>query len=247
MMFVHYIITSSSYLKGKRIALHKLVDSETNLSNFKNIVNKITVECGEDVSISTHVIKTHKNNWDSVVKNDAFFENVELINSIDEFIELINKDRTLLGIDVAKYILNKINCTHLKLQKLVYLAHADYLCDNNDLLFTDNILAFMYGPVVESVYNQYKGKKNIEQNVDDNEILISKFEEMPTKSRILFAKNGSLKLSAIDKTIENYKNFTASQLVDLTHKEKSPWYVAKEKGLSTITKDLILKFHVNEA
>lgn len=245
-MFVHYIITSSSYSKGKRIALHYLVETKTWLSVCKDIVKKITFECGKDVSISTHVIKSYEDSWKSVVENDAFFKNVELINCIDEFIELINKDRTLLGIDVAKYILNKINCTHLKLQKLVYLCHADYLCDNGDALFTDDILAFIYGPVVESVYNQYKGKKNIEQNVDNKEILFSKIEEMPTKSRILFAENGILKVSSIDKTLDKYEKYTASELVDLTHKENSPWDIASKKELKKISNDLILEFHKNE-
>lgn len=245
-MFVHYIITSSSYSKGKRIALHYLIETETWLTKCKDIVKKITFECGKDVSISTHVIRSYGNTWDSVVENDAFFKNVELISSLDLFIELINKDRTLLGIDVAKYILNKIKCTHLKLQKLVYLCYADYLCNNDDLLFNDDILTFIYGPVIESVYNQYKGQKNIEQGVDDNEILSSKVEEMPTKSRILFAENGNLKISNIDNTLEKYKNYTASQLVDLTHKENSPWDIANKQGLKKITSDLILEFHKNE-
>lgn len=59
------------------------------------------------------------------------------------------KDRKLKGIDVAKYILSKTPCTQLKLQKLVYLCFADYLCDTGKELFTDKIYAFKYGPVVD--------------------------------------------------------------------------------------------------
>ena len=79
------------------------------------------------MSISTHFIQTDSVSWESVCVKDHYFKGIEVIDNIDKFIKLIQKDRILNGFDVAKYILCKIKCTHLKLEKLVYLCFADYL------------------------------------------------------------------------------------------------------------------------
>lgn len=87
----------------------------------------------------------------------------------------MNKDRDLIGIDVSSYILSKVKCSHLKLEKLVYMCYADYLCKYNEKLFTDKILTYQYGPIVETVYNKYKnsGKKILKNNIDrEDEMLI---------------------------------------------------------------------------
>ena len=126
-MITHYIIMSSSYSKGKRIALNNLV-KEKDYIELKEIVQDIIKKCGKDVSLSTHFVQTDSESWESVIEKDHFFKGVEVINSKEKFIELIQKDRTLKGLDVAKYILSKVKCTHLKLEKLVYLCFAEYLC-----------------------------------------------------------------------------------------------------------------------
>ena len=130
------------------------------------------------------------------VKKDYFFKNVELISTIEEFIKLIKKDRILNGLDVAKYILSKVKCTHLKLEKLVYLCFADYLCKYDKELYKDTIFAYKYGPVVKSVYERYKryGYREIEK--EDDDIDARGIYEMPSRSRILFAKDGVEKLRA---------------------------------------------------
>ena len=152
----------------------------------------------------------------------TFFKDVKVIKSIDTFIELIQKDRKLEGIDIAKYILSKIACTQLKLQKLVYLCFADYLCDSGKKLFKDKIFAFKYGPVVETVYTRYKkyGYKPIYEETEDIES--KNILEMPSRSRILFAEDGIEKILSIDKTLKKYGNLSASELVNLTHREKTP-------------------------
>lgn len=133
------------------------------------------------------MIQAEDETWEAVCKADYFFKDVKVIEDVETFIKLINEDRTLQGIDVAKYILSKITCTQLKLQKLVYLCFADYLCETGKELFTDKIYAFKYGPVVETVYKKYKeyGYKAIEEETGD--IDSKDVYEMPAKSRILFA------------------------------------------------------------
>lgn len=243
-MITHFIFMSSSYSLGKRIALDYIVDDEKMQYKLKENLNKITTECGKDVSISTHIIQAKDTTWESVCKTDYFFKDVEIIDSLDKFIKLIKKDRKLEGIDVAKYILSKIKCTQLKLQKLVYLCFADYLCETGKALFTDSIYALKYGPVVDTVYKRYRkyGYKPIAEDKD----IDSTFSEMPAKSRILFAEDGTGKIMSIDSTLKKYGSLTASQLVELTHRESAPWTMT-HKGTwliySEIKPEVIKKYH----
>lgn len=247
-MITHYIIMSSSYSKGKRIALDNLL-KEKDYEKLRNIVQDIVKECGRDVSLSTHFIQTDSESFESVIEKDPFFKGVEVIESKEEFIKLIKKDRTLKGLDVAKYILSKVECTHLKLEKLVYLCFADYLCKYGKELYNDEIYAYKYGPVVESVYEKYKrsGKSEIEYE-DEKEIDATNIKEMPSRSRILFAEDGIEKIKSIDETLQNYEYLSAKELVDVTHKTNTPWYMAgkgKEKYV-IIKNEIIKKYHCNE-
>lgn len=244
-MITHFIFMSSSYTLGKRIALDFIVDDKDIQDKLKEYLDKIVTECGKDVSISTHMIQAEDTTWVSVCKADHFFKDVEVIDNLDKFIKLIKKDRKLEGIDIAKYILSKIKCTQLKLQKLVYLCFADYLCDTGKELFTDAIYAFKYGPVIETVYERYKkyGYKPIEEEKEDIDTTVS---EMPAKSRILFAEDGTEKIISIDNTLKKYGHLTAGQLVELTHRENAPWTMTP-KGTwifySKIKPEVIKQYH----
>ena len=48
------------------------------------------------------------------------------------------------------------NISNLKLQKLLYYAQGSFLAVTDKPLFEDNIVAWCHGPVVESVYHEYK-------------------------------------------------------------------------------------------
>ncbi len=245
-MVTHFIFLSSSYSLGTRIAIDYIVTDDSVQEKIKKDLDKILKECGKDVSVSTHMIQADDITWRSVCVADHFFKDVKVIDSIDRFIRLIKKDRKLEGIDIAKYILSKISCTQLKLQKLVYLCFADYLCDTGKELFTDKIFAFKYGPVVDTVYKRYKeyGYKPIDEeqtNIDSQNI-----SEMPAKSRILFAEDGTEKMISIDKTLQKYGDLSASDLVDLTHRENSPWSKSGKsigKLYCTMKLDTIRKYH----
>lgn len=215
-MITHYIIMSSSYSKGKRIALDYLFDTKSDYTKLKDVVTSITEKCGKDVSISTHFVQTDSKLWESVYEKDYFFKDVEVIGNVDEFIKLIQEDRVLNGLDVAKYILCKVKCTHLKLEKLVYLCFADYLCKYDKELYKDEIYAYKYGPVVKSIYDRYRGQgyKEIEQNEED--IDATDLHEMPSRSRILFAEDGVSKVQSIDETLAKYGEFSANDLVNIT-------------------------------
>ena len=63
-------------------------------------------------------------------------------------------------------------------------------------------------------------------------------------SRIKFAYDGNEKLSSIDETLEKYGGLTSSELVNLTHKEDSPWEKSYDgTKFKIIPDDLILNNH----
>ena len=248
-MVTHFIFMSSSYSLGTRIALDYIVTDENVQIQLKQHLDKIISECGKDVSISTHMIQADDETWESVCIADHFFKDVKVVEGLDKFIKLIQVDRKLEGIDVAKYILSKIECTQLKLQKLVYLCFADYLCDTGKELFTDKIYAFKYGPVVDTVYKKYKeyGYKPIEKETMD--IDSKNIFEMPAKSRILFAEDGTEKILSIEKTLKKYGDLSAAELVDLTHRKDAPWSKSIKSKLlsySQIKLNVIKEYHKYE-
>lgn len=123
------------------------------------------------------------------------------------------------ALDIAKYIIciaqnNGDNITNLKLQKLLYYAQAWFLVNNNNQpLFTEDIEAWQYGPVVPSVYNEYKycGRNPIDIHCED---IMSGFP--------MLNKNVKQYLSEF---CDVFLRFSATELVGMTHAEK-PWIEA---------------------
>ena len=102
-MITHFILMSSSYYIGKRIVLD--LTNVKDVQTFRQIIQSVKKECGNDVSITTHIIETDSKKFDSVKKVDRFFNDVYLVKNLNEFIKLVRKDRKLEAMDVAKYIL----------------------------------------------------------------------------------------------------------------------------------------------
>lgn len=246
-MVKHYVIMSSSYTEGTRIALDITDERELSIEKISKTIQDIKRCCGNDVPLSTHFIETSSTSWESVGGYDPFFKGVKCIRSVSDFSEKIKKSRILTGLDVANYILSKIKCTHLSLEKLVYFAYADYLCEYAERLFDGRIYAFKHGPVVDSVYEAYKqsGSKYVKQlEIDDDSDIQTGVKELPARSRILFAKDGAKKLCSIDQTIQKYGKYTAGELVNITHTHGAPWsHVDSTKPYQEIPDELIIKYH----
>ncbi len=135
------------------------------------------------------------------------------------------------ALDVAKYIItyckkNQKPISNLKLQKLLYFVQAQFLVGENHACFYNRIEAWDLGPVVPDVYHHFK---------------------MYGSNPIILWKEGNFGVSAHDREIINIivndcNEYTASQLVELTH-QQTPWIQAKEKGYNEqITNDSIKEF-----
>ena len=46
---------------------------------------------------------------------------------------------------------------------------------------------------------------------------------MASKSRIMFAEDGTEKIISIDQTLKKYGEFSASRLIEITHRKDTPW------------------------
>ena len=114
--------------------------------------------------------------------------------------------------DIARWFLNKDAMTHKKLQKLCYYAQAWYVTLYNDgPLFTDEIQAWVHGPVVASLYPEYSEYKwNLipQQNFDD-----SSFSDE--------------EVNVLEAVYHTYGPFSGDQLESLTHNE-DPWIIARK-------------------
>lgn len=240
----HFIIMSSAYTEGTRVALDFSVTNQSDIDKIQNAIQKIECVCGKDVPLSTHSIATVSDTWKSIVDYDPYFEGVVCVGSVEEFIEKVSRSRTLVGLDVAKYILSVVRCTHLSLEKLAYFAYADYLCESRERLFEDKIYAFTYGPVVESIYGAYRNSGYQYVEPQDDSAVTTDVGAMPAKSRILFARGGLDKLISIKRTVEKYGALSARELVELTHRTDSPWsQVDSTKKFQVIPDELILERH----
>ena len=135
------------------------------------------------------------------------------------------------AIDIAKKILYKATndekgelVSNLKLQKLLYYMQGYHLAVFNKPLFNEEIEAWMYGPVVPNVYNEYSrfGNKGIECN--ETPITLSEDEE-----------------ALFDEVYEVYSQYSAYGLMNLTHKEK-PWETTSTGVGNIISKEKIRVF-----
>ena len=244
-MIRHIIILGSSYKSGERIALD-YPETSKKYKHALDDIKKIRKALKDESIIATHILRAPSDKWEDVVKMDPFFDNIRIVKEEKEFIKLLLKDKELDSIDVAEYILaNTTKCSHTKLEKLTYFCYADYLCEYNKQLFQDKIYAFKYGPVIRDVYYKYR-KLGID-DLSDSMPTLSEFN-IPIKSRILISEDGYNKLASIDKTINKYKDYSTEELINLTHKENTPW-AYNDKGevpYKEISNKDIKKYHCFE-
>lgn len=147
------------------------------------------------------------------------------------------------AVDVAYYMLkvapkDNLNMTNLKLQKLVYISHGYMLAIHGTNLINENPQAWRYGPVIHSVYLQFKGYKDRPININTDQL--EKFS-LNDNERDL-----------IDDVLEAYGTESAIDLVNLTHEEGTPWDEIwnKRKGKKDLFAEIphkLIKRHFKKA
>lgn len=103
----------------------------------------------------------------------------------------------------------KSELTPMKLLKLVYTAHGWNLAINNEPLIYESVDAWKYGPVIDSLYHEFKkyGNQPITQ--------LAQAPEIP--------RNDTSTYELLDEIWAKYGGYTAVQLSNWSHEPGSPW------------------------
>jgi uncharacterized phage-associated protein len=134
----------------------------------------------------------------------------------------------LSALAIANYFLDmakkaQVGLTPMKIQKLIYFAHGWHLAIHKKPLIDEPIQAWDYGPVVSSVYHEFKkfGGQSIEgfgTDLDfDQEALITPRVPMDDVQTI----------ALLNKVWSVYGKYSGVQLSNLTHEENSAWSNAR--------------------
>jgi len=112
------------------------------------------------------------------------------------------------SVDFAVYLRHKAikrgfepNVTQI--QKWLYACYGIYFAINDKQIFDEEPRAWQYGPVFRNVYKQQKSDGGLPEWVDD-----SRFSEHDDMLDVVF---------------ENLGGWTATKLVNWTHKENGAW------------------------
>lgn len=116
--------------------------------------------------------------------------------------------------------------TNMKLQKMLYYQQGFHLAYFGTPLFDEDIEAWMYGPVVPSVYEEYKafGHQGIEPN-----------------RKLDFTFDNEIESSLFNEVCKVYCAYSAVGLMNMTH-EESPWKTTPTGEGNVISKEKMKSF-----
>lgn len=136
---------------------------------------------------------------------------------------------------------------HLKLQKLVYIAHGWNLAINDKPLIFQDVQAWPFGPVVPTVYKAFRGSGY--NPIGDRATVVC---EDGTRTPVT-ADFDDKTMGVLNRAWEMYKRYSGLELSGMTHNSDTPWSVVT-KGKSkdeyagtTIGDDDIKRYYVKLA
>jgi dTMP kinase len=133
---------------------------------------------------------------------------------------------------IANYIIEYSNekgysINNLKLQKLLYFVNVSNLVTNKEPLFEEKMKKWKYGPVIPSVYHEFKKYGAFQISIKDivEDYLHFKFEGdiSPETFEILHYTKDQIDDSAIkliNNIVDYFSQKDAFELVDITHKQE---------------------------
>lgn len=141
---------------------------------------------------------------------------------------------TYSAMDVAEYIVSKCSrerhqISNLQLQKILYYTQRHFLQNKRRALFSDDIEAWRYGPVVSDVYYRFSGFG----------VMTIYYSQLNTPPIV----SGDLR--AIDNIVEEKRTLNPWSMVDDTHKSGKAWDMVYRSGLGNkqiIPKELIASY-----
>ena len=143
---------------------------------------------------------------------------------------------------IGRAVSEKENIFQLGLMKRVYIAHGFCLAlldmSALDRRF-DRVEAWKYGPVIPSVYHSFK--HNGKNAITEKSVII----DVNTDTYEIEVKTPELTNYAIievaDMVWKRYLGFSDSQMIQLTHREGTPWSMCYQYGKTNEIPDLYTK------
>lgn len=121
--------------------------------------------------------------------------------------------------------------TAMKLQKLVYIAYGWHLALTGKKLFDEEIEAWKHGPVVPSLYHEFKHFRgvpitsmSVAYDYDSDEDYIPHVADDDAEAQMVLGKVWNI-----------YKRFSGSALRNKTHVQDGPWDRVYDENLMGIT------------
>lgn len=117
----------------------------------------------------------------------------------------------------------------MKLQKLVFYAHAWWLAFKDDALFDEDVCAWPWGPVVPAVYSEFRsfGANPI---VGARAHQIVRIGPGPMAFRYAVPEHPNDEIMAFLRGVwESHKQYNGIQLSNATHSAGEPWTIVKEQ------------------
>ena len=115
--------------------------------------------------------------------------------------------------------------TAMKLQKLVYYAHGWNLVLQNSPLIEGEIQAWEYGPVIPTLYHEFKhfGHGPIVGRAVEYD------EANRTVYRPVVPPDDTYTVALLEKTWEVFGRYSSIQLSNMTHAQGTPWSIISQQ------------------
>ena len=128
-----------------------------------------------------------------------------------------------------------VEVDHLKIQKLVYCLHGWHLAIRDESVVGELFEAWPYGPVLSSLYREFKvfGKNEITQYAADIDPYSGE------RTALMIAKDNVDFYEVFQPVWKRYRELNGFQLSALTHAPGTPWSKARERGdIYLLNKDI---------
>jgi len=137
-----------------------------------------------------------------------------------------------------------IEVSNMKLQKLMYFCHADFLVKTRRLLIRQEFEAWEFGPVIPCLYQEFKefGRKPITGRA-------TRFDPIKCVTEVAEPCNLGTYEHIVEESFSLYSRHSAATLSNLSHVENGPWAASLarfERGShrgKLIENELIAKHH----
>lgn len=132
---------------------------------------------------------------------------------------------------IADYIIATVHpLTPMQINKLAYISHGFTLALKDDILFSDKVEAWRYGPVVPSIYYMLR-------DYGGGYVLALQYcgtmkhdSEMPSRLEFLKKIIPEHHRNIIDDVLKKYGKFSGPGLSTITHEEGTPWHQCYKAG-----------------